>query len=102
MTPPEIEFKVDKTKVGTINKPVYHMITAWFNQVRKFRVAYDDKKKKYQAVEIFMADLVNNCVFGINTSLLKDQGMTIRCEFKFEPVDPTLRHGSESTRIRSL
>ena len=47
MTPPMIEFKVDKTKVGTINKPVYHMIMAWFNQVRKFRVAYDEKKKKY-------------------------------------------------------
>lgn len=47
MTPPTFSIKIDRSKKGTLDKPVYFLVCAWFNSVRRFRIAYDNKKMKY-------------------------------------------------------
>ena len=83
---PNIELRIDNVsnRKGSIAKPTYELYIGWFDTIRKFRLFYSNQKKKYDQEQIYKKDLGSVYVFGINTTLLKDENKFFRCEFSYE------------------
>ena len=48
MSAPAFSIRIDRQKKGTFDKPVYYMVVAWFNLVRRFTISFDKIKGKYK------------------------------------------------------
>jgi len=83
MSPPKFQLRLDRTKKGTFDNPVYTILYCWFNEIKRYRVAFDDERKKYFAKSTLHFDLGDTYLFGVNSTLLKDVGKLIRCEFVY-------------------
>lgn len=81
MTKPKIELQKVELK-GKM--PNYVIFVAWYNEVRKESINWKSKEQKYFWSNIYSKDLGNVFVFGINTTLLKEQDQIIRCEFSYK------------------
>ena len=63
----------ESKKKGTDSElPTVDFHYSWHNEIRKFRLYFDKKAKKYISKRIVEKNLGNVNVVGINVSLLKD------------------------------
>ena len=59
---------------------------AWFNEIKKIHLEYDEQKKKFFSVRRDdIVDVGNAFLVGFNFTMLKDKHFT--CEFDHEPEE---------------
>ena len=74
--------KIELQKVELKGKmPNYVISVAWYNEIRKESITWKSKEQKYFCSNIYSKNLGNVFIFGINTTMLKEQDQIIRCEF---------------------
>ena len=81
---PKVQLKIDTANRSSIADPNVLMYIAWFNVVKKVRLEYDEKTRKFTGTTVYSKDIGNVFLCGLNTSMMADHFVT--CEFLHEPA----------------
>ena len=81
---PKVQLKIDTANRSSIADPNVLMYIAWFNVVKKVRLEYDEKTRKFTGTTVYSKDLGDVFLCGLNTSMMVDHFVT--CAFLHEPA----------------
>ena len=76
---PKVQLKIDTSTRSSIAEPNVLMYIAWFNVVKKVKLEYDEKLRKFTGTTVYSKDLGDVFICGLNTSMMADTFIT--CQF---------------------
>lgn len=76
---PKVQLKIDTSTRSSIAEPNVLMYIAWFNVVKKVKLEYDEKQRKFTGTTVYSKDLGDVFICGLNTSMMADTFIT--CQF---------------------
>ena len=85
---PKIQLVINNERSSSIKDPNVDMYCAWFNEIKKVKLEYNEEKKKFGSEIVYTIDIGNSFLVGFNFTMLKNKKY-FTCEFDHEPVRKT-------------